>query len=231
MSVQKLADKHIMRTYSRTNVVLDRGANCYVYDVTGKKYLDFVGGIATCVVGHGNRFVADAISCQARKLASVSNIYYTEPQALLAQNLSEISGLQRVFFCHSGADANEAAIKLAKKVTGKKHFIAFKQAFHGRTTGSLALTWNQNFKELFLPLSPEVSFAEYGNVKSVKKLINSDTAAVFVEPLQGEAGVIDPGQGFLSRLRTLCDEHKILLIIDEVQTGMGRTGKFFAFQH
>jgi predicted acetylornithine/succinylornithine family transaminase len=175
--------------------------------------------------------VAKAIADQAKKLISVSNLYYSEPQIRLAKKLSELSGLKKVFFSHSGADANEAAIKLAKKVTSKKEFIAFSGAFHGRTTGSLALTWNKQIKEPFLPLAPDVKFATYNDIASLKPLISEDTAAVIVEPIQGEAGVIVPDDNFLRDIRKLCTEHGILMIIDEVQTGIGRTGTFFAYQH
>jgi predicted acetylornithine/succinylornithine family transaminase len=229
--LKKFEKKHIMQTYKRADILFESGYGCYVYDSEGKKYLDFIGGIATCSVGHGNAEVAGAIYKQAKKLAGVSNLYYMEPQILLAKKLSELSGFQKSFFCHSGADSNETAIKLAKKITGKKHFIAFKQGFHGRTTGSLALTWKQDFKEPFLPLAPDVSFAEYGDIGSVKNLLNDNTAAIIVEPIQGEAGVVEPGKGFLKKLNKLCREHQALLIVDEVQTGVGRTGRFFAFQH
>lgn len=228
--LKELEQKHIMQTYKRADVLFEHGKGCYVYDSDGKQYLDFIGGIATCTVGHGNDEVAEAVYSQAKSLISVSNLYYMLPQILLAQKLSELSGLSKSFFCHSGADANEAAIKLAKKITGKKQFIAFKQSFHGRTTGSLALTWKDDIKKPFLPLAPSVDFAEYGNIESVKNLINKDTAAVVVEPIQGEAGVIEPPEGFLRELRELCNEKDVLLIIDEVQTGTGRTGSFFAYQ-
>jgi predicted acetylornithine/succinylornithine family transaminase len=229
--VRKLDKDHIMQTYKRANIVFTTGEGCYVFDSEGKKYLDFIGGIATCTVGHGNKEVADAVHAQMLKLASVSNLYYMEPQALLAGKLAELSGLKRCFFCHSGAEANEAAIKLAKKVTGKKHFIAFKDSFHGRTTGSLALTWKQQFKEPFLPLSPEVSFVDYDDIEALESAITDETAGVFVEAIQGEAGIVVPKPGFLKEVRKLCDEKNILMIIDEVQTGVGRTGKFFAYQH
>lgn len=229
--IKKLEEKHIMQTYKRADIVFVRGNGCHVYDEQDNKYLDLVGGIATCTIGHGNKQVAEAVADQAGKLTSVSNLYYSEPQTLLAERLSELSGLRKCFFCHSGAEANEAAIKLAKKVTGKKHFIAFKDSFHGRTTGSLALTWKQQFKEPFLPLSPEVSFVDYDDIAALEAAITEYTAGVFVEPIQGEAGIVMPAPGFLKNVRKLCDEKKILMIIDEVQTGVGRTGKFFAYQH
>lgn len=231
LGLKALEKKHIMQTYKRADILFESGRGCYVYDSNGREYLDFIGGIATCPIGHGNMEIAEAIYQQAKKLISVSNLYYTEPQVLLAKKLSELSGMPKSFFSHSGADSNETAIKLAKKITGRKHFIAFKQGFHGRTTGSLALTWNKGIKQPFLPLSPDTDFACYGDITSVKKLITKDTAAIIVEPIQGEAGVIEPPEGFLKNLRKLCDEKDLFLIIDEVQTGVGRTGRFFAYQH
>jgi len=229
--LKQLEKAHIMATYKRNNLVLARGDGCYVFDEDGKKYLDFVGGIATCTVGHNNPEIVQAITTQAQKLISVSNLYYSEPQILLAQKLSELSGLKKVFFSHGGADANEAAIKVAKKATGKKEFIAFTNAFHGRTTGSLALTWAEAYKEPFLPLAPVVRFAEYNNIDSLKAVINDQTAAVIVEPIQGEAGVIVPNADFLAAVRAVCSDRHVLMIVDEVQTGIGRTGTFFAYQH
>ncbi len=229
--LKQLEQDHIMQTYKRIDLLLQKGDGCYVYDQAGKKYLDFIGGIATCPVGHSNPAVTKAIMEQAERLISVSNLYYTEPQIHLAQKLSKLSGLQKTFFCHSGADANEAAIKLAKKVTGKKAFIAFKNAFHGRTTGSLALTWKQQYKQPFLPLAPHVQFADYNDVASLRALITDDTAAVIVEPMQGEAGIIVPSDTFLKAVREVCNEYGVLMIVDEVQTGVGRTGRFFAYQH
>ena len=229
--LKQLDSTHIMPTYKRNDLVLERGDGCYVFDKDGKKYLDFVGGIATCTVGHANTDIVEAITAQAKKLISVSNLYYTEPQILLAKKLSDLSGLQKVFFSHAGADANEAAIKVAKKVTGKQEFIAFTNAFHGRTTGSLALTWTKAYKEPFLPLAPVVTFAKYNDIESLKSLISERTAAVIVEPIQGEAGIIVPDQAFLGQVREVCTKHNILMIIDEVQTGVGRTGTFFAYQH
>lgn len=228
--LKRLDKAHIMATYKRHDLVLERGEGCYVFDTDGNRYLDFVGGIATCSVGHANPKVTKAISGQAKKLISVSNLYYTEPQIQLAHTLSKLSGLRKVFFSHSGTDANETAIKLAKKVTGKKEFIAFINGFHGRTTGSLALTWKQQYREPFLPLAPDVKFAKYNDIESLKSLISSDTAAVIVEPIQGESGIITPSEGFLKEVQTVCNRHGALMIIDEIQTGVGRTGTFFAYQ-
>ena len=227
--LKQLDSAYIMPTYKRHDLLLEKGDGCYVFDQDGKKYLDFVGGIATCTVGHANPAVTKAITDQAQKLISVSNLYYTEPPIRLAKKLSQLSGLKKVFFCHSGADANEAAIKLAKKVTGKQEFIAFQDGFHGRTTGSLALTWKPEFKEPFLPLAPAVKFAKYNDIGSLEALMSENTAAVIVEPIQGESGVIMPDDSFLGEIRKLCTEHNVLMIIDEVQTGVGRTGTFFAY--
>lgn len=229
--LKRLEKKHIMQTYVRSDVIFDRGEGCYLYDLEGNKYLDFVGGVAVCVIGHDNQEVAAAVNQQMKKLISVSDLYYTKPQIRLAQKLSELSGLQKSFFCHAGADSNETAIKLAEKITGKHRFIAFEGAFHGRTTGSLALTWKKELKEPFLPLLPEVSFVPYGNIDELAAAIDQDTAGVFIEPIEGESGVIPPEPGFLKQVRDLCSEKGVLMIVDEVQTGMGRTGKFLAYQH
>ncbi|MEK7594201.1 MAG: acetylornithine transaminase [Patescibacteria group bacterium] len=229
--LKQLEAEHIMQTYKRFDVILERGEGCYVYDQAGKKYLDFIGGIATCSIGHANPAVTKAVTDQVGKLTSVSNLYFTEPPILLAKKLSELSGLKKSFFCNSGAEANEAAIKLAKKITGKTDFIAFNNAFHGRTSGSLALTANEAYKKPFLPLTPNVKFAEYDNIDSLQELIDDNTAAVIIEPIQGESGIIVPKNGFLKQVRELCDQGGILMIVDEVQTGIGRTGKFYAYQH
>lgn len=229
--IKQIEKEHIMQTYGRFDVVIEKGKGIYVFDKEGKKYLDFLGGIATCSVGHGNKDVTKAISKQASKLIGITNLYYTEEQAILAKKLSEISGLKYVFFCNSGAEANEAAIKLAKKITGKKEFIACEHSFHGRTTASLAATWKHKYREPFAPLMPEVKFAEYDNIESIKNAITENTAAILIEPIQGEAGIIPPSAGFLKNLRKVCDDNNVLLIFDEVQTGVGRTGKFFAYLH
>ena len=229
--IKQLEKEHVMQTYSRFNLVVDHGKGCYIYDKDGKKYLDFLGGLATCTVGHGNKEVAKAIFEQAKNLLNITNLYYTEPQVILAEKLSKLSGLQKCFFCNSGTEANEAAIKLAKKVSGKKKFIAFEHCFHGRTTGSLAATWKEKYKEPFKPLMPELIFVEYDNVEALKKAISSDIAAVIIEPIQGEAGIIIPAQGYLKKVKEICEKNKVLLIVDEVQSGNGRTGKFFAYLH
>jgi len=229
--IKQLEKKHIMQTYGRFDVVIDYGKGCYVYDSDGKEYLDFLGGIACCSVGHGNKKVSEAISLQAAKLLNITNLYYTKQQVLLAEKLSKLSGLKKCFFCNSGAEANEAAIKLAKKITGKKNFIAFEHCFHGRTTGSLSLTWKEAYKKPFEPLKPDVKFVPYDDVNALKKAIHQDVAAVIIEPIQGEAGVVVPSEGYLKKVSEICKENNVLLIVDEVQSGTGKTGKFFAYLH
>ncbi len=229
--IKELEKKYIMQTYTRFNLVVDHGKGCYIYDKNGKEYLDFLGGIATCSVGHGNKQVVKAISEQAKKLINITNLYYTEPQVELAKNLAKLSALGKCFFCTSGTEANEAAIKLAKKITGKKKFIAFEHSFHGRTTASLALTWKEKYKKPFEPLMPDAVFVKYDDINALEKAISPDIAAVVIEPIQGEAGIIVPSSGYLKKVSEICREHGILLIVDEVQSGTGKTGKFFAYQH
>jgi len=223
--------KCIMQTYGRFNLVIDSGKGAYVFDKQGNKYLDFISGIGCVPVGHSNKETTKAIIEQSKKLIQVSNLYYTETQVKLAKKLVALSGLKKCFFCNSGAEANEAAIKLAKKVTGKKEFIVCKQSFHGRTHASLAATWKKKYKEPFQPLVEGFKFVEYNNSEAIEKTITSKTAAVMLEPIQGEAGIIVPDKGYLKKVNDICKKNKILLILDEVQSGNGRTGKFFAFQH
>jgi acetylornithine/N-succinyldiaminopimelate aminotransferase len=229
--IRKKDAEYIMHTYGRLDLVAERGSGCILYDVGGKKYLDFLGGIACATVGHGNKEVSEAIAKQAQKLIHVSNYYYTEPQVALAEKLSKLSGLKKCFFCNSGAEANEAAIKLAKKITGKKKFVVCVGAFHGRTHAALSATWKQAYKDPFIPLVEGFTFVEYDNPEAVENAIGPDTAAVMLEPIQGEAGVIVPAEGYLQKVSEICKRKKVLLILDEVQAGNGRTGKYFAFQH
>lgn len=229
--VIKIEKKYIMQTYARFSVAIDYGKDCYVFDKDGKKYLDLVGGLATCSIGHGNEKVAEAVCAQSKKLLNITNLYYTEPQLILAEKLTKLSGLSKCFFCNSGAEANEAAIKLARKHTKKTDIIATKNAFHGRTLGVLSATWKEKFRKKFEPLVPGFKFVEYNNVKAVEDAITEKTAAVIVEPIQGESGIIVPSDDYLIKLKKICEEKNILLILDEVQTGIGRTGKFFAYLH
>jgi len=228
--------EYVMNTYSRFPIALTEGKGSYVWDADGKKYLDFLGGIAVCVLGHCDPGLQEAIKQQAAKLWHVSNLYWIEPQVVLAEKLSRISGLDRAFFCNSGAEANEAAIKLARKyfyrrnIQQKNQIIVFKDSFHGRTLATVTATGQPKYQEGFAPLPAGFEYAEYNDLNSVVSLINDQTAAIMLEPIQGEGGVHPAHPEFLSEMRRICDEHDLLLIFDEVQCGIARTGNFFAFQ-
>jgi acetylornithine/N-succinyldiaminopimelate aminotransferase len=215
----------------RRQMMLVRGRGSTVWDADGKEYIDCVAGIAVCSTGHCHPAVVEAICRQAGELIHCSNLYYVPGQAELAEKLVDITGMHKAFFLNSGAEATEAAIKLARVRTGKKKFIAFESGFHGRTMGSLAVTHKPAIREPFEPLEPKCSFAEYGDLAAVKAAIDEDTAGIIVEPVQGEAGVVLPPDGFLEGIRELCDDQGILMIVDEVQSGMGRTGRWCAIQH
>ena len=234
MNTKKIIEmekKYLMHTYSRPNFVIDHGKGCYVFDKNGKKYIDLVGGIATCPLGHGNKKLANIVKNQIEKLTNPSNLYYSEQQVLLAEKLAKLSGLDKCFFSNSGTESAEAAIKLARKYTKKPGIISTKHGFHGRTFGGLSATWKEKIKKPFKPLLSNFKHVDYGNAIAVEKAIGKNTGAVIVEPIQGEAGIIVPPKGYLKQLREICDKHKILLIVDEVQTSYGRTGKFFAYEH
>jgi acetylornithine/N-succinyldiaminopimelate aminotransferase len=227
----ELESRYIMPTYSRPKMILHRGRGMYVFDTRGNKYLDFIGGIATCAIGHSNRGIRDVINRQANRLLNVTNLYYTEPQVILAKKLVKLSGLEaKVFFPNSGTESVEAAIKLARKYTGKTQIIAARHSFHGRTLGSLSATWKPAFRRPFAPLVPGFKHIVYNNPDALKKAITRKTAAFIVEPIQGEEGVITPKEGYLQEISIICKNAGILLIIDEIQTGMGRTGTFFTYQ-
>lgn len=230
-AIEKLEQEHYLQVFARYPIFIERGEGCYVWDIAGKKYLDFIGALATCSIGHGNRAVVHAITEQAQKLIGASNLYYTQPQLLLAKKLAELSGLQKCFLSNSGSEANETAIKIARKYTKKSEIICAVHGFHGRTMGALSATWKAKFKDPFKPLLDTFIFVEHGNAAAIEKAITSKTAAVMLEPIQGESGVLVPQQGYLKKVRALCDTHHLLLMLDEVQTGVGRTGKFFAYEH
>lgn len=227
---RELDAKYYMPAFTR-DMMITRGAGSKVWDSKGKEYIDCVAGIAVCSTGHCHPAVVKAICDQAHELIHCSNLYYVPHQAELAKKLVEISGLEKAFFSNSGAEANDGALKLARVRTGRKKFVSFAHGFHGRTIGSLAVTHKPAIREPFEPLGLECSFVEYGNLESLEKAVDDETAAVLVEPVQGEAGVITPGTDFLEGVREVCDDHGSLMIADEVQTGMGRTGKWFAYQH
>lgn len=226
--------KYIMNTYGRLPVLFVKGEGSWVYDDEDNKYLDFVAGIAVNCLGHNNELVNDAIREQSEKLIHCSNLYWIEPQIELAQILCQKSGMDKAFFCNSGAEANEAAIKLARKwgqAKGKYEIISAYQSFHGRTMGALAATGQEKYQKAFQPLLPGFKFAHYNNLASIENEINEKTAAIILEPIQGEGGLNEPENDFLLDVAKLCKKHDILLILDEVQTGISRTGKAFGFQN
>ncbi len=229
-SFRELDAQYVMPAFTR-DMMITRGSGSTVWDSEGKEYIDCVAGIAVCSTGHCHPAVVKAICDQAHELIHCSNLYYVPHQAELAKKLVELSGLEKAFFSNSGAEANDGALKLARVRTGRKKFVSFIHGFHGRTIGSLAVTHKPAIREPFEPLGLECSFVEYGDLESLKEVIDKETAAVLVEPVQGEAGVITPPAGFLEGVREICDDHGTLMIADEVQTGMGRTGKWFGYQH
>lgn len=226
----------IMNTYNRFPIVIEKGEGVYCYDNSGKKYLDFVAGIATNSLGHGNKKLVEAISYQANKLIHVSNLYYTKPQVDLAKLLVKYTDLDKVFFCNSGAEAIEGALKLCRKYAyqkknGKFEIIAMENSFHGRTYAAITATGQKKYQEGLDPLMPGISHIPFNDINAFKSAVNEKTCAVIVEPIQGEGGIIVADGEYLKELRKICDEKDILLIYDEVQTGVGRTGKLFAYMH
>jgi len=229
---RKLESQYFMPAFSR-EIMITKGSGCTVTDADGKQYLDLVAGIAVCSTGHCHPKVVDAITRQAAELIHCSNLYYVPHQGTLAKKLVELAGLKgqsKAFFSNSGAEAMEAAIKLARVRTGKKELIACEGGFHGRTMGSLACTHKPAIRDPFMPLQPFSTFVPYGDADAIRKAVSPDTAAVVLEPVQGEGGVIIPPEGYLKEVREICDDADVLLIMDEVQTGMGRTGTWFAYQ-
>ncbi len=227
--VQKY-EKYIFNTYTRQPVAIKSAHGAVVIDVNGKEYIDCVAGIAVNNVGHCHPSVAEAIKKQTGQLIHVSNLYYTEQQATLAEELVGITGMDKIFFCNSGTEAVEGALKLARKASGKKEFIAAVNSFHGRTLGALSITYKEKYRKPFGPLAPSV-FVPYNGAEAIRAAIHEDTAGVILEPIQGEGGVIVPSDDYLKEVKELCDEKGILFILDEVQTGFGRTGKWFAKEH
>lgn len=225
----------LVHTYNRFPLVLDRGEGVYLYDEKGDKYLDFAGGIAVSGLGYGCQELNDALKSQIDKMIHSSNLYYNTTCGHAAEELKRISGMDRVFFTNSGTEAIEGALKAArkyayKKQTGRYEFIAMENSFHGRSMGALSVTGSDAYREPFEPLVPGVSFAEFNNLDSVKALVTSQTCAIILEPLQGEGGINVATEEFMAGIRKLCDDEGILMICDEIQCGMGRTGAMFAYQ-
>lgn len=230
------AESALLHTYNRYQIVWDRGDGMYLYDIEGKKYLDFVAGIAVFALGYNNRAYNDALKAQIDKVIHTSNYYYNIPAVEAAKKLKKISGMDRVFFTNSGAEAVEGALKAARKYAFLRdghtdhEIIAMNHSFHGRTFGALSVTGNPHYREAFEPMIGNVRFADFNDFESVRAQVTDKTCAVIFETVQGEGGIYPATEAFMSQVRALCDERDILLILDEIQCGMGRTGTMYAWQ-
>lgn len=231
------AMQYLANTYNRFPIAITKGEGCWLWDLNGRRYLDFLSGIAVCGLGHAHANVVEGLTIQAKKLFHVSNLFYMEPQVKAAQMLVENSFGDKVFFCNSGAEANEAAIKLARRYSWKKfgegryEVIAMENSFHGRTMMTLSATGQKKFSEGFEPLVPGFQHVPFNDIAAVKRSITDKTCAVMLELIQAEGGVFVADRNYIRMLREITSDRDILLIIDEVQTGIGRTGAFFAYQH
>ena len=230
------AEAAILKTYNRFQIVLDKGEGVYLYDNTGKEYLDFASGIGVQSLGYGNEEYKQALKDQIDKLTHISNLYYSQPMAEAAEKVVKASGMSRVFFTNSGTEAVEGAIKAVRKYAWLKdgnhdhEIIAMNHSFHGRSMGALSVTGNPKYQEAFKPMIGNIKFAEFNDLDSVKALVNEKTCAIIMETVQGEGGIYPATEEFLKGVRALCDEHDLLLVLDEIQCGMGRTGAMFAWQ-
>ena len=235
-TIIETAEEKLIHTYNRYQIVLDKGDGVRLYDTDGKEYLDFGAGIAVFALGYNNKEYNDAVKAQVDKLIHTSNYFYNEPAVKAAQAVTKASGMDRVFFTNSGTEAVEGAIKLAKKYAYLKdgstdhEIIAMEHSFHGRSLGALSVTGNAHYRTPFNPLLPGVRFANFNDLDSVKAHITDKTCAIIMETIQGEGGIYPATEEFLKGVRALCDEHDLLLILDEIQCGMGRTGSMFAWQ-
>ena len=235
-TIIQTAESSLLHTYNRFPIVLDRGEDVYLYDTDQKKYLDFAAGIAVFALGYSNDAYKTAVKEQVDKLVHTSNLFYNESAAKAAKKITQLTGMDRVFFTNSGTEAIEGAIKLVRKYAYNKdgrtdhEIIAMKHSFHGRSMGALSVTGNDAYQAPFKPLIGGVRFAEYNNLESVKSLITDRTCGIILEALQGEGGIYPASKEFMQGLRALCDEHDILLVCDEIQCGMGRTGNMFCYQ-
>ena len=219
--------------YAKRPLVIAKGRGDLLWDADGREYIDCTGSYGSCIIGYCHPKVVEAIKNQSEKLTSCHGFMYTEPRSELLQKIARIAPkeLNRTFLSNSGAEAVECALKLARKYTGKKEIIAMMGAYHGKTLGALSVTWDKKYRDPFMPLIPQMKHVPFGNIEKLKEAISEDTAAVITETIQGEGGVRFPPSDFLNQLREQCNEKGTLLIIDEIQTGFGRTGKLFAFQH
>ncbi len=231
------AESYLIHSYNRYPVMLDHGEGVYLYDTEGKKYLDFGGGIAVCALGYSDETYKNALKEQIDRGIHFSNYFYSEPLVKAAKGLADASGMDKVFMANSGGEANEGALKLARKYAIMKgheerhEIVSMDKAFHGRSMGALSVTGTKKYREPFEPMIGGVSFARYNDLDSVKEKITDNTYAVIVEAVQGEGGIYPADREFLQGIRTLCDENDIMMICDEIQCGMGRTGRMFAYQH
>ncbi|MHC1570721.1 MAG: acetylornithine/succinylornithine family transaminase [Methermicoccaceae archaeon] len=228
--IEDMDARYVMGTYRRLKVAFERGRGAVLYDTEGKGYIDLVAGIAVNVLGHSHPALVRAICEQAGRLMHTSNLYYIRGQAELAQRLCEISHMDKAFFCNSGAEAIEGAMKLARRTTGRERFVACEHSFHGRTMGALSATYKPESRLPFMPLL-DTSFVPYGDAEAAASAIDESVAAFLVEPVQGEGGVNIPPEGYLRAVRDACDDAGALLVLDEVQTGYGRCGRWFAKEH
>ncbi len=230
--LKERGDKVFIGNYSRYPAAMVKGSGCRLTDAEGKEYLDFMAGIAVCGLGHAHPEITEAICRQAAELVHVSNLYYTEPQIALAEMITGNSFGEKIFLCNSGAEANEAAIKLARIYSGEGRYkiISFSGSFHGRTLATVAATGQPKFHKGFEPLPEGFSHAPFGDLQALEQLIDDSTCAILLEPLQGEGGVRPLSKEYLQGIKALCDKHELLLIFDEIQTGIGRTGTLFAYQ-
>ena len=230
------AESHLIHTYNRYQIAFDHGQGVYLYDNDGREYLDFCAGIAVFALGYGNESYNNALKAQIDKIIHTSNYYYTEPMAKAAKLLTEAAGMKKVFFTNSGTEAVEGALKIAKKYgylsdgRNDHEVIAMEHSFHGRSMGALSVTGNAHYREAFGPLIPGIRFANYNDIDSVKALVNDRTSAIILETVQGEGGIRPADKAFIEEIRRICDEKDLLLILDEIQCGMGRTGTMFAYE-
>ena len=234
--IMELAEENFIHAYNRFPVVIDHGEGVYAYDKEGKKYLDFASGIAVLSLGYGNKKYTDALKAQIDKVTHTSNLFYSEPAAVAAKKIVNATGLSKVFFTNSGAEAIEGALKVAKKYAYNKNgegdyeIIAMKSSFHGRTMGALALTGNEHYQKPFGQMIPGIKYATYNDLDSVKELVNDKTCAIILETLQGEGGIHPADESFIKGIRQICDDNDIIMICDEIQCGMGRLGTMFGYQ-
>jgi len=231
--MMEIEEKYSAGIYSKRPIIIVKGKGSRVWDIEGREYIDCVGGFGVAIVGHSNEKVVEAICEQAKQIIVCPTVFYNDKRAELLRLVAEITPkeLSKTFLSNSGTEAVECALKIARKYTGKKEFIAMKRAFHGRTMGSLSATWKKKYKKNFEPLVPGFKHATFNNLDSVQDLITNNTAAIIVEPVQGEGGVYVADYDFVKGLRDIADDKDILLIFDEIQTGFGRTGKMFALEH